>query len=193
MLFPWLLVRFNFLDFSEYADTMIGDDTADPSHGGYKADHSGSSSSESSLTNNLSSSDKHLSVPLHLFEKGKGQSPLLESHRTNSESFLAYSRDLHDGGMNYSMSSSHSGRLNLTNGLSAKEFQEHGCGHSRSGSSGSSSTTSSGESNSGVSSSKSAAAAGPLSSSSLPPGGMRRFAAKKEKSSGRTVSYHEAA
>lgn len=200
--------RFNFLDYNEYTGDSDNDDgdindpqqSEEPPSDGLPPPLLDSSSHETSPLHSPSSSNKQLNVPqieiIAGHGKGKGRSPLLQSHRTGSESHLAIQpQSLHldttmGQRMNRAMSSSHSGNLSLTNGLLAKEDQQRG--HSRSKSSGSSS----GDSDSGIGKSR-----GPLSSSSLPPDSLRRLVQSmkgmghERKGSGGqlTVSYHEAA
>jgi hypothetical protein len=203
------------LDYNEYTGDSDNDDggNADdpqqseepPSNGLLPLPSLDSSSCEisppHSPSSDLSSTTKQLNVPqievIVGHGKGKGQSPLLQSHRTGSESHLA---DTPIGQqMNRAMSCSHSGHLSLTNGHFAKELVEQR-GHSRSKSSGSSS----GDSDSGIGkggSSGGVGGGGPLSSSSLPPDSLRRLVQSmkgmghERKGSGGqlTVSYHEAA
>lgn len=199
------MCRFNFLDFNEYADD---NDDNDPQQSLQCEDPpsnlipfpSDPPSHDSSPIHSQSGSSKYLNVPgpaavQQIFGKGKGHySPLLQSHRTNSESYLASPQiqELHvtRAGINRSLSSSCSGNLALgmTNGLSEKDR-----GHTRSRSSGSSS----GDSDSGHTSSKvKRAAAGPLSSSSLPPDGLKRLVMQGKSSTLKqgqiTVSYQAA-
>ena len=199
------LYRFNFLDFSEYTDDNNDVDenndlqpSEEPTSNGLPLPLLDPSSHECSPTHSPSGSNKQLNVQQVQIivgqGKGKGQSPLLQSHRTSSETHLAArTQDLHMIGgqvMDRAMSSSHSGHLSLTNGLLAKELLQRG--HSRSKSSGYSSPGESDSDTSRISS------GGPLSSSSLPPDSLRRLVAgmgeRKKGTGGQlTVSYHETA
>ena len=212
--------RFNFLDYTEYtgdSDNDLDDDndindsqpSEEPPSNDLPLPLLDSSSHETSPLHSpspSSSSKKRLNVPqVEIIAshtgKGKGRSPLLQSHRTNSESHLATAHpqeELHlldtatGQRLSRAMSSSHSGNLSLTNnGLLAKELRDHQQrGHSRSRSSGSSS----GDSDSGIGK----GGGGPLSSSSLPPDSLRRLVQSMQgmgherKGSGGqlTASYH---
>lgn len=189
--------RFNFLDFSEYTDDNDENELKQPPELEDPPLDAPIASHETSPIHSTSGSNKYLNVPVQGFGKGKGHSPLLHSHRTNSESFLASSqvRKVHSAtlGLNRSLSSSYSGNLSLdlTNGLSAT-----GQGHTRTRSSGSGWE----DSDDGPSHALSKTVkkdAGPLSSSSLPPDGLRRLMGQEGRASLQkdqlTVAYQEAA
>ena len=183
--------RFKFLDFNEYTDDNgVEQSTEDIPH------HSDSSSHESLPAPSSTGSDKQVNIPVISYSKAKSHSPLLQSQRTNSESFLAHPRDHAPStlGLSRALSSSHSGTLSLTNGFSPKDYQERISGHYRSKSSGSSS----GDSDTGHAPNSLKRDAGPLSSSSLPPDGMRRLTAAARRKSSKdsepiTISYQETA
>ena len=186
--------RFNFLDFSEYTDDNDDGELKQPPELKDPPSDITITSDEMSPVHATTVSNKYLNLPVQRFGKEKGHSPLLYSHRTNSESFLAspQARDLHGTklGVNRSLSSSYSG---LTNGLSAKER-----GHTRtkSNESGWESHNDSGLSHT-LMSETIKRNGGLLSSSSLPPDGLRRLMGQDEQASLKkdqlSVSYQEAA
>lgn len=189
---PLDLCRFNFLDFSEYTDDNEDSDLKLPPQLEDPPLDIPITSHETSPTHSTSGFNKYLNLPTQGFGKGKGHSPLLHSHRTNSESSLAspQARELHGAKLevNRSLSSSYSG---LTNGLSASER-----GHTRTRSNGSRWE----DSDNGLSHVLSETIkrnGGPLSSSSLPPDDLRRLIGQDQRAGLKkdqlSVNYQEAA